>query len=163
MGSVRRSAEDRAQPSSPLPRHAKRKTLPTFAVILAGGRSTRFWPLARRQLPKQLLRLHGRGTLLQQTAQRLRRIVPWSRVLVVTTPDYAQQIQRQLPQVAREHILVEPQGRGTGPCLTLVAEWVRSRVGDAILVATPADHRVDDMPEFSKDLARAIQIGRAHV
>lgn len=161
MGAVRRSAEDRAQPARHSPRNAKRKTLPTFAVILAGGRSTRFWPLARRALPKQLLRLHGRGTLLQQTAQRLRRVAPWSRLLVVTTHEYAPQIQSQLPHLPPEHILVEPQGRGTGPCLTLVAEWVRSRIGDAILVATPADHRVDDVKEFSKDLTRAIGAARS--
>jgi len=134
----------------------RRPRLPVFAVILAGGRSTRFWPLARTASPKQLLRLYGRGTLVQQTAARLRRVVPWSRILVATTPAYTRQIRQQLPRIPPDQILVEASGRGTAPCLTLASEWVQTRVGEGVLIATPADHRVGNVDAYAEALRAAV-------
>ena len=123
---------------------------------MAGGSSTRFWPLARRDRPKQLLRLYWRGTLLQQTARRLRPLVPWSRIVVVTTARYADQVRQQLPSLPVDHVVIEPSGRGTAACLTLVAEWLRTRVGEAIMVVSPADHVINDVEGFRETLLIAV-------
>ena len=135
-------------------------TLPVFAVIMAGGSSTRFWPLARRDRPKQLLHLYGRGTLLQQTARRLRRLVPWSRILVVTTARYADQVRQQLPRLPIDQVVSEPSGRGTASCLTLAAEWLQKRAGDAVMIASPADHVVTDAEAFRRSLLTAVEGAR---
>lgn len=85
-----------------------------FALILAGGRGTRFWPLSRRALPKQCLSLDGGPTLLQRTVTRLAPLVPPERVLVVTGPDMLDAMRAQLPGCT---ILVEPSGRNTAPAI----------------------------------------------
>ncbi len=111
---------------------------------MAGGQSTRFWPLSRRRVPKQLLAIAGKRTLLQETARRLRPLVPWHRILVVTAAEHAHAVRRQLPLVPHEQILVEPVGRNTAACIALAAEWIAARVGDGRMVVVPADHVVKD-------------------
>ena len=90
-----------------------------YAVILAGGRGTRFWPLSRRALPKQCLSLDGGPTLIQRTYARVLPIIPGERVLVVTGPEMADAIREQLPDLPAENLLIEPSSRNTAP----VAAW----------------------------------------
>lgn len=111
---------------------------------MAGGQSTRFWPLSRRRVPKQLLAVAGKRTLLQETARRLRPLVPWHRMLVVTAAEHAHAVHRQLPLVPHEQILVEPVGRNTAACIALAAEWIATRAGDGLMLVVPADHVVKD-------------------
>ena len=90
-------------------------------VIMAGGIGERFWPLSRKATPKQLLNIVGTGTMIEQTAARLRPLVDESRTWVVTTADQAPAIRKLLPGVKDSHILKEPLGRNTAPCIALAA------------------------------------------
>jgi mannose-1-phosphate guanylyltransferase len=116
-----------------------------WALVMAGGRGARFWPLSRRHLPKQCLSLDGGPTLIQQAVGRLSPLVPPERVLVVTGPDMADAVRRQLPGVPADNILVEPQARNTAPCIGWGAVEVERRAGpDAVLAVLPSDHVIAD-------------------
>src|SRR5579863_5302346 len=90
-------------------------------VIMAGGSGTRFWPESRQARPKQFLKLVGERTLLEQAADRCRPWIPFERMRVVTNDAHAAETSRQLPDLARENILLEPCGRNTAPCIGLAA------------------------------------------
>ncbi len=122
---------------------------------MAGGVGTRFWPRSRRGLPKQLLPVLGRQSLLQMTVARLRGVVPPSRVLIVTARDQAAAVRRQLPAVPARNILAEPIGRNTAPCLALAALEIARRDPSATFVCLPADHAVADVRTFRSLLAEA--------
>lgn len=137
-------------------------SLPLYAVIMAGGEGTRFWPHSRRRNPKQLLRLTGRHSLLQETARRMRRLVPWKRILVVTNQLHAAAVRRQLPKLDRQQILVEPQGRNTLPCAALAAEWVAQRDAEAVLIVAPADHVINDVQGWRRAMETAVSVAVEH-
>ena len=132
--------------------------LPRYAVIMAGGQGTRFWPRSRRRLPKQLLQITGRSTLLQDTVRRLLPLFSWRRILVVTNRDQAEEVRRQLPRVPPGQILVEPVGRNTAPCIALAAEWIATRETDAIMVVAPADHVINPAAALRRTLAAACDL-----
>jgi len=132
----------------------------TFAVIMAGGHSTRFWPLGRRRLPKQLLALTGRQTLLQETAARLVPLVSARGLLVVTAAEHAAEVHRQLPRVPKDNILVEPRGRNTAACIALAAEWITTNHGDGLMLVVPADHVVRESDALRDALTRAGALAR---
>src|SRR5690606_9315318 len=120
-------------------------------VIMAGGRGERFWPYGRRHRPKQFLDLLGGESLLQRSARRVAPWVPWSNLWVVTTDRYASQVAQQLPLLPEDHILVEPEGRNTAPCLALALAHLRYRVGlapDTVMAVWPADHWIADEEGF---------------
>ncbi len=113
------------------------KTPQLHAVILAGGRGTRFWPRSRRKLPKQLLPVVGEETLLQQTVERLRPLIPPDRVWIFTNDLLRLRIRRQLPEVPTRQIIAEPVQRNTGPCIALAARLLRERDPDAVMAVFP--------------------------
>lgn len=116
------------------------------AVILAGGSGTRFWPLSRRDCPKQLLALAGPRSLLQGTYDRVRRVVEADAVHVVTAGERLETATReQLPELAPDHLIVEPEPRDTAVAIGLAARLIAARDPEAVLVVTPADHVV--LPE----------------
>ncbi len=129
-----------------------------YAVIMAGGSGTRFWPASRHRRPKQLLSLTGQRSLLQQTVDRLAPLVPPERVLVVTGRDHASQVQEQLPELPRENILAEPMGRNTAAACGLAAAWVAQRDPQAVCLVLPADHLITDETLFIKTLRRAAEL-----
>ena len=122
---------------------------------MAGGHGTRFWPRSRRRLPKQLLPITGRRTLLQETARRLLPAFPWERMLVVTSRDQGREVRRQLPRLPANHVLMEPTGRNTAPCIALAAEWIAARQPDAIMAVVPADHVIDSGAALRRALGAA--------
>ncbi len=133
-----------------VPRRAER-----FAVVMAGGSGTRFWPRSRRRMPKQLLRITGARTLLQETVHRLRGLVPPAQILVVTHRDHAAEVRRQLPRLPAANVLVEPIGRNTAPCLALAALTIAARAPTATFVSLPADHAIGDPARFRATLSEA--------
>jgi mannose-1-phosphate guanylyltransferase len=133
----------------------KIKELPTHAVILAGGRGTRFWPRSRTRTPKQLLNIVGKETMLQQTVARLLPLIPAERIWTVTNAEQAADVRKQLPAAARNHVLSEPIGRNTAAAIALAAVHVRHAArGDALLAVLPADHYIAQ-PERYRELVRA--------
>lgn len=126
------------------------------AVILAGGSGTRFWPLSRRDRPKQLLALAGPRTLLQGTWDRVRRLVPADAVHVVTAgPALAQATREQLPDLAPERLVVEPEPRDTAVAIGLAARLIARHDPEAVLVITPADHVVRPDEAFAAAVQEA--------
>lgn len=130
---------------------------PLYAVILAGGRGTRFWPLSRRTLPKQCLSLDGGPTLLQRTVARLHPLIPPERVLVVTGPDMVEPVRAQLEGLPAENILVEPSPRNTAPVVAWSAREVERR-GGGLVAVLPSDHHVADEAGFRASLAAAAAV-----
>lgn len=130
-------------------------------VILAGGKGERFWPLSRHDRPKQFLSLDGSGkTLLQSTAERLLNLAAgWEQIWVITASHLAQGVQEQLPQLPRENLLVEPEGRDTAPAIAWATlEVSRRYTQEAVLGFFPADHWIGDRAAFETTLQAASQL-----
>lgn len=133
-------------------------TRPLFAVVLAGGRGTRFWPRSRRALPKQFLRLTGPRSLLQETVARVRSLAPPSRLLVVTTRDLRRAVRRDLPRLSPANLIVEPAGRNTAPAIALAAHAALAREEDPVLLVLPSDHFVGDAAAFRAAVQSGIRL-----
>ena len=124
------------------------------AVILAGGSGTRLWPLSRRQLPKQFLRIEGERSLLEATLDRLQPVVDAGNALIVTGAEHARGEAYQALHDFQK--LLEPVGRNTAPAIALAAAWLSRNGEDPVLVVLPADHVIRDLPAFHEALHRAI-------
>ncbi len=132
-----------------------------YGVILAGGSGTRFWPLSRERFPKQLLRIIGEGTLLQQTFARLIHYIAPQKMTIVTNDIQAESIRLQLNEWKDElgkNILLEPEGRNTAPAIALTALELIHRDPDAMMVVVPADHVVTATKKFVKALQFATKL-----
>jgi len=127
------------------------------AVIMAGGKGERFWPLSKEKFPKQLLSLTGKRSLLQETVERLQPLIPPEDILVVTRRPLGRAIERQLPQVPRKNIICEPIGRNTAPCIGLAAKMIKE---DAVMVVLPADHIIKPQRKFLDTLKKAVALAR---
>jgi mannose-1-phosphate guanylyltransferase len=135
------------------------KSPATHAVVLAGGRGTRFWPRSRTRTPKQLLNIVGEGSMLQQTVERLAPLVPPQRIWTVTNADQAAGLRKQLPAAGRKHVLTEPLGRNTAAAIALAAIHVRHRAGaDALLAVLPADHYIAQPEKYRKIVSAALDV-----
>ena len=126
-------------------------------VILAGGRGTRFWPRSRRALPKQLLSVVGVESLLRQTAERLKGLVPAERLWVLTSEALRKKVLRELPDVPRRQVIAEPGPRNTGPAIGLAARLLQQRDPDAVMGVFPSDHFINGKATFQKVLQRAVR------
>jgi mannose-1-phosphate guanylyltransferase len=136
--------------------------LDTYAVIMAGGIGSRFWPMSRIARPKQFLDILSSGrTLIQSTFDRMVQLATADRILVVTNEDYKDLVQEQLPQIRPQHILAEPVGRNTAPCLMFALRMISSIEPEAVVIATPADHLVTQSGLFVEDLKLAIHQAQA--
>src|SRR5262245_45918704 len=126
------------------------------AVIMAGGSGTRFWPKSRRNRPKQLLKLFGDATMLQQTVARIAPLVPPERVLIITGQDQAAAVREQLPEVPAENVIGEPAPRDTAPCVGLAATIVAKRDPEGTMIVLSADHRIEPAETFRTAVRAAV-------
>ena len=128
-----------------------------FAVVMAGGSGTRFWPASRPARPKQFLALAGGSeTLLQATVRRAAALVGVEHVIVVGAERHSALIAEQLPTLPAQNVLLEPIGRNTAPCLAWASAWVRRRDPRAVIAALPADAHIADEQGFVQSLALAL-------
>jgi mannose-1-phosphate guanylyltransferase len=134
--------------------------LPVYAVIMAGGVGSRFWPRSREKNPKQLLEIFGDGTMIQNTVKRLKGFIEEKNVFVVTNKLQKNAIIKQLPNVPVENIIVEPVGRNTAPCIGLAALFIDRFDSKGIMVVLPADHLIGNEPEFIRILQTASQVAQ---
>jgi len=131
------------------------------AVILAGGSGERFWPLSRKDRPKQFLPLAGGVSLLRATFQRLAPVIPPERIWVVTAEAMGRRVSRELPELSRANILQEPTPRNTAPALYLAALAVLRKDPDPTLLNVPADAWVPKVKEYRKALRDAMTLARS--
>jgi mannose-1-phosphate guanylyltransferase len=132
----------------------------TYALIMAGGVGTRFWPKSRKSLPKQYLNLLGRETLIQAVCNRLQVIVPTDRIYVVSTKNQVPLIKAQLPWLQSSHLILEPFGKNTAPCIGLAALHLVQRDPEAVMMILPSDHLVSDTDKFAQVLQDAVGLVR---
>jgi mannose-1-phosphate guanylyltransferase len=133
-----------------------------WAVLMAGGSGTRFWPASRADRPKQLLPLGGEQPLLLRTAERLAGLVPPERQLVITNARYVAAIRDMLPDVPPDQVVGEPEGRDTAACIGLAAALLERLDPDAIGVAMPSDHVLSPEQGFREHLAAATEALEVH-
>lgn len=130
----------------------------TYAVIMAGGSGTRFWPLSRSTRPKQFLALGPDDrSLLRATAERVWDLLPAERTFVVTSELLRKQVEQELPELDPDQILAEPVGRNTAPCIGWSATHVRRLDEDAIMAVLPADHYINDTEAYVDTLRRGLE------
>ena len=135
--------------------------LTTHAVILAGGRGTRFWPRSRTRTPKQLLNIVGKQTMLEQTVARLRPLVSPDRIWSVTNAEQTVALKKQLPAASRKRVLTEPVGRNTAAAIALAAIHVRHAAkGDALMAVLPSDQFIAKPEEYRRIVAAALNVAR---
>ncbi len=129
-----------------------------YAVIMAGGVGARFWPRSREKSPKQLLEIFGKNSMIVNTVKRLDSIIEPKKILIVTNKIQKPLINKQLPNIPVDNIIVEPFGRNTAPCIGLAALFLRRHDPDAVMVTLPADHVIEDVEEFHRVLRLAIWV-----
>jgi mannose-1-phosphate guanylyltransferase len=138
----------------------KRANLPVCAVLLAGGRGTRFWPRSRMRTPKQLLNITGKDSMLRQAVSRLEPIISLRNFWIVTNVDQSAQVKRQLRGVPASHILAEPVGRNTAAAIGLAAFHLVQKHGDALMAVSPSDSYVADAARYRSLVRAALDLAR---
>jgi mannose-1-phosphate guanylyltransferase len=129
-----------------------------YAVILAGGGGTRLWPKSREATPKQFLKLTGKDTMMQVAANRVTKVVPWERVIVVTNEKYHADVKKQLPEIPEANIIAEPQKRDTALAMLVGALYAMSQDPEAIVINCASDHVVTDEREFVRVMKAATEM-----
>lgn len=119
-----------------------------YAVIMAGGVGTRFWPMSRQETPKQFLKLFSDQTLLQQTVNRLNGFIQPENVMVITNNDYKKIVYEQLSEVNESYIIGEPVAKNTAPCIASAAAILLEDDPDAVMIVMPADHEIENINEL---------------
>ena len=127
-------------------------------VIMAGGIGSRFWPMSSSQMPKQFLDILGKGrTLIQMTVDRFVDICSSDNIWIVTSADFLDIVQKQLPDIPRENILLEPCRRNTAPCIAYVSWVIKSIDPNANIVVSPSDHVITNVPVFQNAIRECLQ------
>ena len=131
-----------------------------YAVIMAGGRGSRFWPRSRESKPKHLLDIVSDKTIIRETVDRIRPLIPPEKTLIVTGQSHAGELIRQLPEIPKENIIIEPVGRNTAPCIGLAALHIRRKTPDAVMLVLPSDHLIADENGFRSILEAAAAMAK---
>jgi len=129
-----------------------------YAVILAGGGGTRLWPKSRNDTPKQFLKLTGNRTMMQIAADRIHKILPWEKIIVVTNKIYVDDIKEQLPEIPEKNIICEPQKKDTALAMLVGSLYAKSLDPKAVIMNAASDHIVTDDAEFIKIMTQALEI-----
>jgi mannose-1-phosphate guanylyltransferase len=124
-----------------------------YAILMAGGVGSRFWPVSTTDFPKQFHDMLGSGdTLIQKTFSRLSKLIPVENILILTNERYNDLVLQQLPMVKQEQVLLEPAMRNTAPCILYASLKIQKQNPDAVMVVAPSDHWIEDEEEFSRNL-----------
>jgi mannose-1-phosphate guanylyltransferase len=139
---------------------AKRESFPACAILLAGGRGTRFWPRSRMRTPKQLLNIVGTQTMLRETMARLSPLFSPRNVWVVTNTQQSSAARRELREVPPSHVIAEPAGRNTAAAIGLAAIHLVHEHGDALMAVLPSDSYIADGARYRRLVRAALELAR---
>jgi mannose-1-phosphate guanylyltransferase len=133
-----------------------------YAVILAGGSGTRFWPVSRRSNPKQFLNFTGKGTLFQETLARIRPLIAGSRTFIVTNAVYRKTIEQQIKRfgIPKTNLLLEPSGKNTAPAIAWAAAKIQEIDPAAVMIVLPSDHLISKQGKFLQTLREAVRLAQ---
>lgn len=124
-----------------------------YAVLMAGGVGSRFWPVSTTEYPKQFHDMLGTGTtLIQKTFQRLNQFVPTENILILTNERYNDLVLEQLPKVKQDQVVLEPTMRNTAPCILYAALKIQKKNPNAVMIVAPSDHWIEDEAAFAEDV-----------
>lgn len=129
-----------------------------YALILAGGKGTRLYPLSRSSNPKQFLSIFNEESFLRNTVHRIEPFVDKENIFVVTNKDYIDKIQGELSQINKENIFVEPSNKETATCIGLAAVKLLKRDKDAVMIVLPSDHYIEGEKSFQDTLKTAVEM-----
>ena len=134
-----------------------------FALIMAGGSGTRFWPKSRKTQPKQLLPILARRTLLEDTVDRLEGLIPPEAIFVITTAEQLAAIREVMPSISipEENVIPEPEGRDTAACIGLGTCLIAKRDRRATIAVLPADHHISPTKDFQRTLSAAASLAQS--
>ncbi|MGD8352272.1 MAG: mannose-1-phosphate guanylyltransferase/mannose-6-phosphate isomerase [Nitrospirota bacterium] len=137
----------------------KREHKNLYAVIMAGGKGTRFWPLSRETFPKQFLKIVGERTLIQETIHRLYGEVKPSNTLIVTTKGQSDIVRWQLMEILEDvKCVIEPEGRNTAAAIALAAYKLHKKNPRASMLVLPSDHYISDVEAFRESVRLAAEV-----
>ena len=129
-----------------------------FVIIMAGGRGERFWPVSREKTPKQLIKLIGNRSFLQQAVDRVLPLVPLKNILIITNAVQAPEVRKQLPKLPKGNVIAEPVGRDTCAAVTLGAAVVGQRSTTGVMAVLPADHVIPEEKKFQQVLSDSFDL-----
>jgi mannose-1-phosphate guanylyltransferase len=129
-----------------------------FVIIMAGGKGERFWPVSREKTPKQLIKLLGEKSFVQEAVERVLPLVPLKNVLIITNEVQAPEVRKQLPKLPKENVVAEPVGRDTTAAVTLGAALVGARSTTGVMAVLPADHVIPEEKKFQQVLSDAFDL-----
>lgn len=133
-----------------------------YAVLMAGGVGSRFWPVSKETYPKQFHDILGTGkSLLQSTFDRLARLIPEENILILTNNQYKDLVSEQLPRINSTQIVLEPAMRNTAPCILLASLKIQKLNPDAVMIVAPSDHWIEDEEAFINDVQIAFDACQA--
>jgi len=127
-----------------------------YAILMAGGVGSRFWPVSTSDFPKQFHDMLGTGdTLIQKTFQRLSRLIPKENIYILTNERYNDLVLEQLPEVTQKQVVLEPAMRNTAPCILYASLKIQKENPEALMIVAPSDHWIEDEQTFSKNVEEA--------
>lgn len=127
-----------------------------YAILMAGGVGSRFWPVSTSDFPKQFHDMLGTGdTLIQKTFQRLSRLIPKENIYILTNERYNDLVLEQLPEVTQKQVVLEPAMRNTAPCILYASLKIQKENPDALMIVAPSDHWIEDEQTFAKNVEEA--------
>ncbi|WP_242157959.1 mannose-1-phosphate guanylyltransferase [Aestuariivivens sediminis] len=129
-----------------------------YAILMAGGVGSRFWPVSTQDFPKQFHDMLGTGdTLIQKTFQRLSRFIPKENIYILTNERYNNLVLEQLPEVTQKQVVLEPAMRNTAPCILYASMKIQKENPNAVMIVAPSDHWIEDELTFSKNVRQAFE------
>ncbi|BAO74834.1 mannose-1-phosphate guanylyltransferase [Winogradskyella sp. PG-2] len=127
-----------------------------YAILMAGGVGSRFWPVSTQDFPKQFHDMLGTGsTLIQKTFNRLANLIPEENIFILTNERYNDLVFEQLPMVTKRQVVLEPAMRNTAPCILYASLKIQKENEDAVMIVAPSDHWIEDEQAFSDNVKTA--------
>jgi mannose-1-phosphate guanylyltransferase len=127
-----------------------------YAILMAGGVGSRFWPVSTQEFPKQFHDMLGTGdTLIQKTFKRLANLIPKENIFILTNEKYNDLVFEQLPEVTQRQVVLEPAMRNTAPCILYASLKIQKENPNALIIVAPSDHWIENETEFTSNVQQA--------